>query len=205
MDELLSIQAKYNQAVYELQQSKEDLQSLRSEKDILLQQIQNNSKLINAIESDKQALTLQLQVANEKVKVLEQEKVGLIMENEKSNERLNDLQQKNSKMQKDSQVSTSKTQHLRKQNRVLGAKVKQIQYGVEQNSRFNQEQNNESESTDSEVFEVKKILAHKYVGEARHFLVRWKSFDPSEDSWVAEKHLTCPSILNAYLKKAKII
>lgn len=49
-------------------------------------------------------------------------------------------------------------------------------------------------------FEVEEILDDKFEKGKRLYLVRWKHFDSSSDSWEKENNLKkCPEILSAYL------
>lgn len=59
------------------------------------------------------------------------------------------------------------------------------------------------DDTEDNIYEVEKILNHKIVKNEKLFLIRWKNFDPSHDSWEVEKNLSCPSILKKYLKNAR--
>lgn len=46
------------------------------------------------------------------------------------------------------------------------------------------------------------ILDDKLVSE-RHYLVQWKGFDQSHDSWERESNLSCPTILKKYKQSKK--
>lgn len=51
-------------------------------------------------------------------------------------------------------------------------------------------------------YEVERIISHKMVKKTQHFLIRWKGFDETFDTWEKETNLSCPLILSAYLKSA---
>jgi hypothetical protein len=56
----------------------------------------------------------------------------------------------------------------------------------------------------SEEYEVEAILGHQLSGRKdgnrRMYLIRWKGFDPSEDSWVSEFELrNAPELKREYL------
>lgn len=74
---------------------------------------------------------------------------------------------------------------LRKDNKALLARMAQIE-------KFG--------SDDTNHFEVEKLLEHKTVNEL-NFLVKWKGFDRTHNSWVRRSDLGCTKMLNAYLKK----
>lgn len=48
-------------------------------------------------------------------------------------------------------------------------------------------------------YEVEKIVNVRGTRRNKEFLVRWKNFSPSHDSWEKEKNLHCPKILQKYL------
>lgn len=60
--------------------------------------------------------------------------------------------------------------------------------------------NSSNDSNASQVYEVQKILNHRVVRGKRLFFIRWKGFDENEDSWVKEKDLNCPELLEKYIK-----
>lgn len=51
-----------------------------------------------------------------------------------------------------------------------------------------------------EEYIVENIMAHKTTKSGHKFLVHWKGYDSSEDSWVPKENLSCPRILKKYLK-----
>lgn len=51
-----------------------------------------------------------------------------------------------------------------------------------------------------DVYDVEAIIDHKFSGRKRQFLIRWKSFDESNDTWEMEKNLNCSRILEEYLQ-----
>ncbi|XP_013418501.1 chromodomain Y-like protein [Lingula anatina] len=57
-------------------------------------------------------------------------------------------------------------------------------------------------SSDEEIFEVDEILDERKRGNTTQYLVRWKGFGPSEDSWEPRKNLgNCTEALEVYYKK----
>lgn len=57
------------------------------------------------------------------------------------------------------------------------------------------------DSDEQSEYEVDDILKHTTKKGKLHFLIRWKNYSPSHDSWQIESDLHCPQILNEYLKK----
>jgi hypothetical protein len=60
----------------------------------------------------------------------------------------------------------------------------------------------------SEEYEVEAILGHRLTkrkdGNRRMYLIRWKGFEPSEDSWVSDYSLrNAPEIRREYLDNLK--
>lgn len=87
---------------------------------------------------------------------------------------------------------------LKRDKEVLGARVRQFQTGIQHKSNF-ESHNNKFDSTDSE-FEVEQIIKHRYWKNSRQYLIRWKGYDSSDDTWENERNLNCPKILNEYNK-----
>lgn len=85
---------------------------------------------------------------------------------------------------------------LKKENSLLLSQNKQLKNGLAQAEEKN------SDSDESDVYEVESILNDKLVTE-RQYLVRWKGYDATEDSWERESNLKCQSILKKY-KRLKI-
>lgn len=56
----------------------------------------------------------------------------------------------------------------------------------------------------SNEFEVDSIIGHKLVkmrsGKEMQFLIHWKGYDETHDSWERKENLHCPAILKKYLK-----
>ena len=44
--------------------------------------------------------------------------------------------------------------------------------------------------TQEPLYEVDHIIGHKLVQDKRHYLIHWKDYQHSEDTWELEKHLT---------------
>lgn len=86
---------------------------------------------------------------------------------------------------------------LSAENKMLSAKVKQLQrYSTGQQQR---------ESIIGEEFEVEQILKHTTVKGHRKFFISWKNYSSSHNSWVWEENLHCPNVLTDYLKSKHLL
>lgn len=88
---------------------------------------------------------------------------------------------------------------LNRENVVTNAKVKQLEQYSEGGPAI------ESESSDEESFEVEAILDHKVMRRQRKFYIKWKKISTDHNCWVGESQLSCPDILNAYLKNKNLL
>lgn len=88
-----------------------------------------------------------------------------------------------------------KSSELHSQNQTLSARIKQLQTAMAQNDQ--------SENSTDDIYEVERILDEKKVGKVQHYLVRWKGFGPNDDSWERKSDLSCPAILREYLESKK--
>lgn len=87
---------------------------------------------------------------------------------------------------------------LSKENKLLQARFNQLQNSISQH-----EDAEKCDDIDENFYEVDYLLDHKLV-EKRAFLVRWKGFDSSHDSWVEESDLQCPRILKKYKQSKRL-
>lgn len=60
-------------------------------------------------------------------------------------------------------------------------------------------------SNENNVFEVDALLKHKKKGDKIYYLIHWKNFDSTQDSWEREDNLNCGTILNRYKKMNKLL
>lgn len=52
----------------------------------------------------------------------------------------------------------------------------------------------------SQEYEVEAILQHKKTDTGRQYLIHWKGYDSSYDTWESETNLKCPRIFNKYIR-----
>lgn len=83
---------------------------------------------------------------------------------------------------------------LVREKNALQAKIKQLMACVSSQKKVES-----TDESDEDVYEVETILKHEVKKGARRFLIRWKNFSPSHDSWEKESNLNCPQILKDYL------
>lgn len=108
----------------------------------------------------------------------------------KEKEMLCNMTEKNKSDQKD---MLNRIDSLTKQNKLLVAQLEQLKFGIAQSST-------EEKGDDTNTFDVERIISHKIRRNKKMFLIRWKNYDKSHDSWVAEKDLNCDKLLMEYLK-----
>lgn len=82
---------------------------------------------------------------------------------------------------------------LVKENKSLTAQVQQLKFGVGQNDTTSKKEH-------SDQYEVEKILAHEIERNQTWFLIRWKDYDESYDTWERENNLQCANLLKKYWK-----
>lgn len=206
--ELSSARKKYSDAYFQLQKEKEIVNCLNLEKCALVEQIKDMNKKMTTIELEKKNILDQLAYVRAKLSSLEKDKKNFCEAIEGGRQKYTVLITENSKLLEKFKDIGVKLDSVKKENNILKARTKQLQFGVHQNIDYNRERKeyNEKkhESSDEDVFEVQEILQHKMMKKKRHFLVRWKGYDSSDDSWVPETRLNCQKILKSYLKFKKI-
>ena len=62
---------------------------------------------------------------------------------------------------------------------------------------------NLDQETQEPLYKVKEILDHQIKDNKSHYLIYWKGYQHSEDTWEPEKYLT-PAILKAYHRQNQI-
>lgn len=158
-----------------------------------IERLESNQQTIKSVQSEcmcakeknKQAeeidlLSSELETARQEIDALkllnennEQKLMGLLLKNEQL-----ELEQK----QQIQKLSRDSNRHLVQKNNATKKAVV------------------EAVVDDENVYEVEAILNHKVTRNHRKFLIKWKNFDKTHDSWEKESDLKCPNILKQYLK-----
>lgn len=156
---------------------------------------------IVSLKSENQQLALQLR--NEQL-----EKASIKLELQKITKEMNtqsaDMNILQSKLSKESakyvkmnEENGTKISNLMHVNKVLEARNKQLQKGVNLQSAAAKNQH-EGECVDDNLYEVDKLMDHKMEKGVCRYLVRWTGYSKKYDTWEKESDLRCPDILNAY-------
>jgi hypothetical protein len=56
----------------------------------------------------------------------------------------------------------------------------------------------EEEEEDEALYEVERVLAHRERGDTYQYLIKWKNFPPSANTWEPQGNLSCLELINAY-------
>lgn len=53
---------------------------------------------------------------------------------------------------------------------------------------------------EEEEYEVEKVVDKKSIGGKVHYLLKWKNYPDSENTWEAEEGLQCPELIEEFEK-----
>ncbi|KAF2898870.1 hypothetical protein ILUMI_07298 [Ignelater luminosus] len=56
----------------------------------------------------------------------------------------------------------------------------------------------EDDTEDSAQYEVQEVLDQKMIRGVRHYLIRWKGYEPESDSWEPESTLQCADLIKKF-------
>lgn len=114
----------------------------------------------------------------------------------------------------ESEISKLKKEHLEEkaigkkaidklvaEERILSARVKQIQSCTHLNVPHNNEHTLDENDGTENIYEAEKLIADEMTGKTRYYLVRWKGYGREDDTWEKEQNLSCPAILDEYKKR----
>lgn len=100
--------------------------------------------------------------------------------------------------------------NLRRENKVLKARVNQLQTGPAENKKNKTAANrsngkNETMLNRNEEYEVEDLLNDEIRKGKRFFLVKWKGYDRKHNTWEQQSNLNCKKVLKTYLLNKKNI
>lgn len=189
VEELLKFKTENQGMYFELQQKHNQLDTLRDE------------KLATTVQIDR--LVKESACARDEIECLKQTNVELMS--------MMQTERQSSKIEIQNHEKTRKTAKMEldrvtRENKMLSAQLKQMKSCSNENIPLANQDNDvgiskthkiesETEAIDDVEYGVDSILSHRTRYGKRSFFVQWKN------SWVAEKKLSCPKILNEYLKK----
>lgn len=156
----------------------EKIKELKSENQVITQKF--NDKL-----TELSALKMSNQMLENRLKEKEKTSASNVCE----------LQMQLSKSKETIESNKKNIASLKRENQLLLLQANQLKSSMVDNS-------SEPKGNEDEFYEVDKILADKLVSE-RHYLVRWKGFGQSHDSWEPESNFKCPSIIKEYKQSKK--
>ncbi|XP_051167747.1 uncharacterized protein LOC127285663 [Leptopilina boulardi] len=85
-----------------------------------------------------------------------------------------------------------------KQGKKSSKKVKK-----DEETKGTEEEGDDNDNEDKE-FEVEKIIeVHFKKNKSREFLIRWKGFSSSDDTWEPEENLNCPELIEKFMEKVE--
>lgn len=90
-------------------------------------------------------------------------------------------------------------EELIRERNSMQAKYKQLMSCTKSN-HHSQKSNESNKEEEKDEYEVETILKHENRKGNRRFLIRWKNYSPSYDTWEKESNLNCPEILTKYLQ-----
>lgn len=191
-EEISSLRAEHSETYLLLQNEKQTSTSLKSQISIFAAQVENMDGKITSLQRENNDLRQKLVSSGARITSLEQK---LCNKTKAYEENITALKAEKSQM-------LDKCNAQKREIGVLRARSKQLQFGAQQSIVYDRDQKKKHQTKKEKVddFEVQKLIEHKIIRKERHFLVRWKGYDPSEDSWVAESRLNRPKILKSYLK-----
>lgn len=159
------------------------------------------------LKSEKQKMTLDLQKSEQKFETINIKNRELAINEKRCSEThlkeidclRSDVAKLNAIVHEMKMEHNKRISELKRDKELSQAKMKQLQ-----NAMTKQSQESEDESEDDDFCEVECLLADKLV-QKRVYLVRWKGYNSSHDSWILEKDPKCPNVLRQYkqLKRKK--
>lgn len=132
-------------------------------------------------------------------KLIEQHEKRLKVEKDAFVLKVGELRSELSKSIEKAEFNQKSVTDLKRENQLLISQIKQLK-----STFVKKEEKENCDTTEENSFEVENLLNDKLVTKTeRHYLVHWKGFDSSHDSWEREANLCCPDILKKYKKLNK--
>lgn len=114
------------------------------------------------------------------------------------------IRNKNSELCKSLNEYSTKYAALLRENKMQKAQIDQLRLGILTNEQQETEKPNidkASSDTDSNVYFVENILERRIRRKKVQYLIKWKNYDSSWNTWENEKNLNCPAILKKFKKE----
>lgn len=87
------------------------------------------------------------------------------------------------------------------ENQTLKARINQLQANQQDTTSTN-DATPKTSNSESNVFNIEKIVDHKKKKDGLHFRVRWENYTKNDDTWEHESNLMCA--LCKYMRKMKL-
>lgn len=168
----------------------------------------------NSLKLENKSLTEQIRCVKEQLTKCDKKNApdtktaSLELKIKRAKEKITALLAENAALHVKSKSADDEIQCLKKENKIMEARAKQFQSGVKQSMCHNRAQQNVERNSDGNAtendYEVLKIIDHKFTNKERKFLVRWKGYNSTHDSWEPESCLSCPKLLKSYLRSKHI-
>lgn len=180
------------------------IQKWTQEKQKLIDKITNlqteNQRLVLQLKAQESELSVKMKEKENEEKQLSEKIVSL-------SENVNVLQSDLLKIQNEMSIQESKNKKmisdLTQENKKMHARSNQLQKGLVQ-PIANTSKNDESADNLDDVYEVEQLVNHKKKKSGIYYLVRWKNYSPSDDTWVKETDLQCLELLNEYKRNVNL-
>lgn len=209
LHEMKELRDKYNKNFLELQNLKEKQKSDMAAKKLQHEISQIERFIINSLVSDVKVLQQTNKRAGEILQITYAELIAtndklLALQNE--NDKLTELTRTQIKMKPtENQVKSGETAKKLVPAQSMAAQSIRTQTNtIPVQSATARQIKSSTETVEDDIYEVDKLVDHQIKGKVRYFLVRWKGFSETHDTWEKESNLSCPILMNAYKTAKKL-